>query len=69
MFTEAYLEASRTSTMELFSLRLSRNILKGCVCYIFARLFLSLNESPCETRKNVFSFTSKALFILKKIKF
>ena len=31
--------------------------------------FLSLNESTCQTRKNVFYFTSKALFILKKIKF
>ena len=31
--------------------------------------FLSLNESTCETRKNVFYFTSKALFVLKKIKF
>ena len=30
---------------------------------------LSLNESTCQTRKNVFYFTSKALFILKKIKF
>ena len=42
---------------------------KGCVCYIFASLFLSLNESTCQTRKNVFYFTSKALFVLKKIKF
>ena len=31
--------------------------------------FLSLNESTCQSRKNVFYFTSKALFILKKIKF
>ena len=31
--------------------------------------FLSLNESTCQTRKNVFYFTSKALFVLKKIKF
>ena len=43
--------------------------LKGCVCYIFAGLFLSLKESTCQTRKNVFYFTSKALFVLKKIKF
>ena len=42
---------------------------KGCVCYIFARLFSSLNESPCQTKKNVFYFTSKALFALEKIKF
>ena len=31
--------------------------------------FLSLNESTCQTRKNVFYFTSKALFVLEKIKF
>ena len=31
--------------------------------------FLSLNGSSCQTRKNVFYFTSKALFVLEKIKF
>ena len=31
--------------------------------------FLSLKESSCETRKNVSYFTTKDLFILKKIKF
>ena len=31
--------------------------------------FLSLKESTCETKKNVFYFTSKALFVLEKIKF
>ena len=31
--------------------------------------FPSLNESTCQTRKNVFHFTSKALFVLEKIKF
>ena len=31
--------------------------------------FLSLNESTCQTRKNDFYFTSKALFILEKIQF
>ena len=31
--------------------------------------FLSPNESTCQTRKNAFYFTSKALFIPKKIKF
>ena len=42
---------------------------KGCVHYIFAHSFLSLNDSPCQTRKNVFYFTSKALFVLEKINF
>ena len=38
--------------------------LKVCVCYICAGLFLSsLNESTCQTRKNVFYFTSKAPFL------
>ena len=42
---------------------------KGCVRYIFAGLFLSLNDSACQTRKNVFYFTSKALLVLEKMKF
>ena len=42
---------------------------KGCVRYIFASLFLSLNESTCQTGKNVFHFTLKALFVVEKIKF
>ena len=45
------------------------SMLKGCVRYIFASLFLSLNESTCETGKNASYFTSKALFDLEKIKF
>ena len=42
---------------------------KGCVRYIFPRLLLNLSESSCQTRKSVFYFSSKALFVLKKIKF
>ena len=30
---------------------------------------LSLNESTCQARKNTIYFSSKALFILEKIKF
>ena len=41
----------------------------GCVYYILAHLFLSLNESPYQITKNVFYFTSTVLFVLKKIKF
>ena len=36
-------------------------LIKGCARYIFLSLFLSLKDSPCETRKKVFYFTSKAL--------
>ena len=43
--------------------------LKGFVCYIFTDLFCIYKEGICETRKNVFYFTSKALFVLKIIKF
>ena len=43
--------------------------LKGCVHYIFPSLFLSLNESTCQTGKNVFYFTLKTLIVLEKIKF
>ena len=42
---------------------------KGCVHYICASLFLSLNECTCQTREYVFYLTLKALFVLKKIKF
>ena len=42
--------------------------LKDSVRYIFATLFLGLKESFCETRKNIFYFTQKALFVLEKIK-
>ena len=42
---------------------------KGCVRYIFASLFLCLKESTCETRKNVFYLTLKALFVFEIIKF
>ena len=31
--------------------------------------FVSLKESTCEKKKNVFYFTSKALFVLEIIKF
>ena len=42
--------------------------LKSCARYIFASLILGLKENFCETRKNIFYFTSKALFFLEKIK-
>ena len=34
----------------------SWTLFKGCVRYIFASLFLNLNENTCQTRKNVFYF-------------
>ena len=43
--------------------------IKGCVCYIFVSLFLCLKESTCETRKNIFYFTSKALSVFEIIRF
>ena len=46
-----------------------REQFKGCVRYIFASFFLGLKESTCETRKNVFYFTSKALFVLEILTF
>ena len=38
-----------------------------CVTFLLV-YFLSLNKSTCQTRKNVLYFTSKALFVLEKIK-
>ena len=42
-------------------------MVKGCVHYIFANLFFKSKRDTCQTRKNVFYFTSKPLFVLKKI--
>ena len=42
-------------------------VIKGCIRYIL--LALCLKESTCETRKNVFYFTFKALFVIEMIKF
>ena len=39
------------------------------VSITFVLVFLNLNEGTCQTKKNVFYFTSKALFVLEKIKF
>ena len=47
----------------------AEQLFKGCVRYIFASLFLCLKENTCETRKNAFYFTSKALLVLEIIKF
>ena len=44
-------------------------VLKGCVRYIFARLFLSLKESTWETRTNVFISLQKLFSFLRKSKF
>ena len=40
---------------------------KVCVHHIFVSLFLSLNMSTFQIKKNDFYFTSKPLFILEKI--
>ena len=54
--------ALKTTTSVLVTLKVVSTIFL-LVC------FLSLNESTCQTRKSVFYFTSKALFVLEKIKF
>ena len=41
---------------------------KSCAHYYFARLSYSLRESAWATKKNVFYFTTKVLFILEIIK-
>ena len=55
--------------LRLIILELGRVNLKGCVLYIFASLFLGLNETIHQMKKNIFYFTSKPLFALEKIKF
>ena len=62
-----------TSTSNSSHLKILKNPglyqLQGYVRYIFAHLFLGLNESTCQIKKNIFYFTSKPLFALEKIKF
>ena len=55
----------------LFAFNQLTRCFKGYVPYIFASLFciVSLKHTTCETRKDVFYFTWKALFVLKIIKF
>ena len=46
------------------------NTFKGiCARHICDVYFLNLHESNCQTRENVFYFTSKTLFVLEKTKF
>ena len=42
---------------------------KVCVCYIFASLFFNSKQEHLSNLEKFFFFASKALFILKKIKF
>ena len=43
--------------------------LKGCIHYIFTSLFCIPKRKDLQNKKNIFYFTSKALFILEIIKF
>ena len=45
------------------------NLLKVVSAKFLLVCFLHLKESTCETRKNVFYYTSKAFFVLEIIKF
>ena len=47
---------------------LAHHWFKGCSAAFLLVCFSTLKESTCETRKNVFCLTSKALFVLEKIK-
>ena len=44
----------------------TRAVIKGCVHYIFVCLFLTLNDSPCQTRKIVFLFHFKSSFCFRE---
>ena len=45
------------------------HLLKGCVCYIFASLFLSLKESIWKSRKNAFFSLQKPFSFSRKSNF
>ena len=58
--------AYRISYSKCFRRLFNVETFKGCVRYIFTSLFcMSKREDLCETRKNVFYFISKALFVLE----
>ena len=48
---------------------LSRRLLKVVSATFLIVYFVCLKERTCETRKNVFYFASKALFVLEIIRF
>ena len=52
----------------LFKIQVSY-ILKVVSATFVLVYFLNLNESTCQTKKNVFYFSSKAFFVLEKINF
>ena len=49
--------------------RINKDIHTYIYIYFLLVCFVILKEKTCETRKNVFYFTSKALFVLEIIKF
>ena len=57
-----YLEAKKKMKKEQI---FGEKSIKGCVRYIFASLFYSLNEDICQTTKNVSYFTSNTLFVFE----
>ena len=60
---------NKTIKMQSRQLELISTSLKVVSTTFLLVCFLSINESTCQTRKNAFYFTSKALFVLEKIKF
>ena len=56
-------------TSDLLYLRPQALFLKVVSATFLLVCFLCLKDRTCETRKNVFYFTSKALFVLEIIKF
>ena len=65
----SYLLENCLNMRACFFYSLKSRIFQGCVRYIFASLFFMSKRETCETRKRVFYFTLKALFISDIIKF
>ena len=59
----------KTFYFEFHKTSVNRSFLKVVSTTFLLVYFLSLKESTCETRKNGFYFTSKALFVCDKMKF
>ena len=62
--TQNFSNSVKQNTLSKFEF-IALNVVSATLLLVF---FWSLNKSTCQTRKNIFHFTSKALFVLEKIK-
>ena len=69
MLFEQFLFNSEPNEFYIYHFGLEKCLLKVVPTTFLLVCFECLKNSTCETRKNVFYFTSKAVFVLEIIKF